>query len=88
MRGYRLRRSILTPIPKSYKPIGQSVDFALDQCGIIFILDTNGKILYFDPNTKYSEYIECIKFDTPKAIAVTPSNIYVIDGNKLKVLAM
>jgi len=85
--GISLKKEYTYTYTQSYKPTGQSVDFALDQCGIIFILDANKKILYFDPNTKYSEYIECIKFDAPKAIAVTPSNIYVIDGNKLKVLA-
>ena len=85
--GISLKKEYTYTYTQSYKPIGQPVGFALDQCGIIFILDANGKILYFDPNTKYSEYIECIKFDIPKAIAVNPSNIYVIDGNKLKVLA-
>lgn len=85
--GVSLKKECTYTYKKSYKNIGKPVDFALDPCGIIFILDVSGKILYFDPNTEYSEYIDCIKFDSPEAIAISHSNVYVIDDNTLKALA-
>jgi len=80
--SYVFRGKLDTP------PLSMPVDLAIDECGILYILDA-GKcnILIYNPDTEYSEWLECFggyglspgTFCGPKAIALSSSDIYIAE---------
>jgi phage tail-like protein len=70
-------------------PVDNPIDLALDtSCDIFFILDGDSKrLLLYDLNANYWEWIKCIRFTDPRAIAVGSEDLFVLDGNSIFVLA-
>jgi phage tail-like protein len=61
---------------------------ARDGCGVFYILDELKKsILVFDVRNRYSRWLECLSFKDPGSIAVSDTDIYVVDEEKLYCLA-
>ena len=60
------------------------VDFALDPCGLLYVLDSKErKIAIIDTNTQTSEWIQCISFSNPTALVMDSDNLYVADGEEV-----
>jgi phage tail-like protein len=63
-------------------------DFALDYCGLLYILDSKEKrLVIFDTSAGTYHWIEGISFSKPRAITLDRFNIYVADGRKVYCLA-
>jgi phage tail-like protein len=80
--GLSLRKFYIHVLTESY-PLRQlvPVDFALDSCGLIYILDSaDNRLAILDTNTGTYQWIKCIRFSDPKALEVDASNVYVADG--------
>lgn len=59
-----------------------------DACGVFYILDELKKsILVFDIQNRYSHWLDCLSFKTPVSIAVSDTDIYIVDEEKLYCLA-
>ena len=87
--GISLRKYYTHILTESY-PFGlvSPVDFALDSCGLLYILDsTEKRLAIFDTSTKTCQWVECISFSDPKVLTIDPSNIYVADGGEVCCLA-
>ena len=87
--GLALRKYYTHTLTERY-PCGRlsPVDFALDSCGLLYILDSKERIIaIFDTNANTCQRVECIKFSNPKALTIDPSNIYVADGSEVLCLA-
>ncbi len=81
--GIALKRERVHVYKKTYRQLGLLKDFGLDPCGIVYGLDADGIIVYFDPCTGHREPIERIKFAYPQAIAVSSSDIFVVHGESV-----
>jgi phage tail-like protein len=70
-------------------PIHNAIDAALDPtCEIFYLLDGDSKgLLLYDLNANYWEWIKCMHFTDPRAIAVGKDDLFILDGNNIFVLA-
>ena len=64
------------------------VDFALDSCGLLYVLDSKEKkVAIIDTNIHTSEWVKCISFSDPRALTIDSYNLYVADGEDVYCLA-
>ncbi len=64
------------------------IDFALDPCGLLYVLDSKErKLAIIDTNTQTTEWVKCISFSDPTAVTVDSYNLYVADGGDVYCLA-
>jgi phage tail-like protein len=60
------------------------VDFALDSCGLLYVLDIKKKkVAIIDTNTHTTEWAKCISFSDPRALTLDSYNLYVADGEEV-----
>ena len=74
----------------------KSTDIAVDDCGVLYILDAGGHcILTYEPSNKRTERLNCIggvgrhpgQFEEPNGIALSPDTLYVADTGNNRIQA-
>ena len=70
-------------IPVEFAPI----DFAIDRCGVLYLINSDKEIVVFDKNENTYYLIKCITLTDPRHITISDSDIYVVDGDRLLCLA-
>jgi hypothetical protein len=69
------------PIPVTLS-VGRKIDFAIDDCQIMYILYSTMKekrVLVYDLNSELTESIDNVNLSEPKAIRVSDKAVYILD---------
>lgn len=83
--GIALSRSSEYSYEETWTP-GSVVPRSMDRdgCGVFYIIDDQkGQILVLEIRNQYSYWLKCLDFKDPVSVAVSDTDIYVVDGEKL-----
>ena len=85
--GLGLKKVFTHKYVRSYQETGSPATFALDRCGLIYLIDESGSVMVFDPRAVSCGLLEPLPATGLQGLAAGRSNLYICDSSRVYALA-